>query len=105
MPRWTADQLKDYEHRMSASRRNRKCSGDEKQQDAVPGQADNKPKAPEMDGSVYPKFRVSIALMFSDNRKRDMDGAATTLLDCITHTVRRLLAGDTGTGGDSKKGS
>ncbi len=45
------------------------------------------------DAGDHPRFRVTIALRFSDRRRRDPDGCATTILDALI-TARRLLDRD-----------
>lgn len=51
-------------------------------------------------------YRVTINLRYSTKRRRDIDGAASTLLDAIIAARRRLLDNyfrinrDSGTGGD-----
>jgi len=57
----------------------------------------NARKRGKTDGVDHPKFRVTIVFNFSDDRRRDLDGAATTILDCLVATRRRLVAMDTGT--------
>jgi len=45
--------------------------------------------------SNRPQFRVSIAISYPDRRRRDLDGATSAILDCLTIAVRRLLDGHT----------
>lgn len=60
--------------------------------DAHAGKADNKARAPKVDGGVHPRFHISIDLLVSDERERDGDGAESTLLDCVIHARKRLLS-------------
>jgi hypothetical protein len=57
----------------------------------------DKARKKKVDGASHPKYRVSITLKVSDNARRDGDGGASTLLDCLVHAARRLQAMDTGT--------
>jgi hypothetical protein len=49
------------------------------------------PAKPKVARPVHPKFKVTIVVKVSDRRTRDLDAAATTILDCIV-TLRRRLA-------------
>ncbi len=57
----------------------------------------DKARKKRVDGASHPKYRVSITLKVSDTARRDGDGGAATLLDCLVHAARRLQAMDTGT--------
>lgn len=54
-----------------------------------------------MDAASHGAFRVAISLRFSDRRRRDPDGCASTLLDCLI-AARRLLDGDSAALGDER---
>lgn len=43
------------------------------------------------DGQDGSRFRVRIAFLFSDDRRRDLDGAATSVMDALIRARRRLL--------------
>lgn len=43
-----------------------------------------------LDGSSHPKYRIAIVIRVCDARPRDIDGAASTLLDCLISAVGRL---------------
>ncbi len=58
--------------------------------------SNDKARKKKVDGASHPKYRVSITLKVSDNARRDGDGGAATLLDCLVHAARRLQAVDTG---------
>ena len=47
-------------------------------------------KGKAVDESVHPKFKLTITCLFSDQRRRDIDGCATTMLDCLVKAVREL---------------
>ena len=66
----------------------------QEQQDAGPGKADHRPKKAKVDAALHPKFRVTVILANSDNRRRDLDGQLSTLLDCLVVTARRLAPVD-----------
>lgn len=67
----------------------------ERQADQRPA-VNNRPRHKSANGSNHQQYRVTIILRYSDRRRRDVDGAASTLLDAIT-SARRLLDGYTGT--------
>ena len=89
--KFTYEQLAEYERRRAARARARAGAREEEQQapDARPD--DHEAGIPEVDSTVHPTFRVSVDLFYSDRRRRDGDGAATTLADCIITARRRLL--------------
>ena len=70
-------------------------ASNEEQQDDCQRPINHKPKKAKVDGKVHRSFRVSITLRYSDQRERDIDGAASTILDCIQHACKRLQAMDT----------
>lgn len=63
------------------------------------------PKKEKVDGPGHPAFRVSITLRISDERHRDLDGAASTILDCLCSSVGRLAPVDQGTDRDLREGA
>lgn len=89
--RWTKEQLHEYEQRRAARKRHGTCPGVQEQQVAVQREVDNQTGIQEVDGGVRPEFRVSVDLFYANKRRRDGDGAATTLADCIVTARRRLL--------------
>jgi hypothetical protein len=48
------------------------------------------PAKPKVARAVHPKFHITIIVRISDRRVRDLDAAATTLLDCLIALRRRL---------------
>lgn len=79
----------------------------EELKDAGTGKAHHKTSNPTLDGKGHPKYRISIDLLISDRRRRDIDGNATTLLDSLVHAVGRFApvgAGDQPTGGQRAEG-
>lgn len=73
------------------NRETRDIRDDGQRQGARP--ASDQPKASPVDATVHSRFEVRIALRFSDRRRRDPDGCASTILDCLV-AARRLLDGD-----------
>ena len=55
------------------------------------GAANNRGARKRMDGVGHPQYRITITLRFSDYRRHDPDGCCSTLLDCFTRAIRRLL--------------
>lgn len=94
MPRWTKAELDAY-----IAKRNI-CGGtgaraypvEEKQQASDQGQTDNKPKVSKVDRAVRPTYAIAISVFISDNRRRDIDNAATTLLDALMLARGRLFS-------------
>lgn len=106
MPRWSKEDFEAYERKRAnpSSHSRQPRPRDEKLQDAhnqstgkaaEKTNADNSPREAALDGRNHPKFHIAVTLHCSDNRRRDIDGALSTLLDCLI-TSRRLLAVDTG---------
>ena len=92
MPRWTKEEYDAYHARRRAGSGTRPVI--QKQQDAGTRPIDNESKETEVDGTVCGQFGISITLLVSDKKDRDIDGAATTLLDCLVAAVGRLLQMD-----------
>lgn len=62
----------------------------QEQQNAHSGKANHRPKEAEEDGRDHPRFEVSVDLLVSDERRRDADGALSTLLDCLVQALRKV---------------
>lgn len=62
----------------------------QKLKDAVSGPIDNRPDKAEEDGALHPRYRITVTLLVSDNRRRDADGALSSLLDSLVRAVGRL---------------
>lgn len=43
------------------------------------------------DGRNHARFHISIVFRYSDNRRRDIDGAAATILDCLVDAAGRFM--------------
>jgi hypothetical protein len=89
--RWTDEQLREYQARRAARSGNGSGARKEELKDADTRKADNQAGISKVDIPMRAKFRVSVDLFYSDKRRRDGDGAATTLADCIITARRRLL--------------
>lgn len=97
MTRWSEQDAINYAKRRSQAVRagDRSLPVVQKLEDVSAREADNSPEEAEVDGSVHPRFAVTITLLTSDKRRRDADGAMSTLLDCLVKAVRRLNPLDT----------
>lgn len=73
---WSRTQLQEYE----AGKRAR---------------ALHRAESEKVDADVRRQFRVTVTLRISDKRKRDADGALSTILDCLCKSTRRLSERDT----------
>lgn len=90
MPRWTNEQFTEYISRRAPNSGARSHSLDEEQQaNVVHEQADKR-----MDEEGISKYRVTITLLVSDKRSRDADNGISTLLDCYTLALGRLIGMD-----------
>lgn len=76
----------------------------QERKDADTGEADNKAGKAKVDGAVHPSFRVTITARISDNRRRDLDGAASTILDSLVSAIGRLAPVDSGIDRESAGG-
>lgn len=72
----------------------------QQQRERVAGDKQSRVKG--MDGAMHGQFRVTIILRMSDNRRRDIDGGAATLLDCLI-AARRRMAIHSRAGNQSRK--
>ena len=52
------------------------------------------PKGKKTDDINRKRFRITVDLLVSDNRRRDPDGAINTIMDCLVTAIRRLSEGD-----------
>jgi hypothetical protein len=65
----------------------------------------HRPKGKKPDEGDSARFRVTIDLLVSDNRRRDPDGAINTIMDCLVSAVRRFGEGDQSNSGSRKASS
>lgn len=91
MPSWTKSDYDDWKRR-SANQRTRPCAVVQELENDCAGPAHHEPEAAKVDGELHPRFRVTVTLYVSDNRRRDADGALSTIMDCVIAARRRLLA-------------
>lgn len=78
--------------------RTRPCTLNEKSKDDGSRKIIHKTGTAKVDAASHPKFKVTVIVQISDNRRRDLDGNLTTILDCLC-TSRRQLSMDTGNNG------
>lgn len=66
----------------------------------------NSPKSAAMDGVSHEGYALSVEILVSDRRRRDLDGALATICDVIVATGRQLAAdtADPSEGKDGKEG-
>ena len=91
---WTWEQFVAYERRTQHHRAGA-CPRHQELKAPVPGSVGDQARIPKVDEKSHPSYRVAITLRYSDLRRRDMDNATATLLDCVKHAVGRLMDMDT----------
>ena len=105
MPRWTKQEIDSYErlnghpHPESGTR-----SSIQKQKDNSGEASDNCSEGEKVDGGCDQQYHLSVEVLMSDKRRRDLDGALATLCDCLT-AARRQLESDTEDHGEGEGGS
>ena len=82
----------------------RSCPRIQKQEDHSGEKAYHSAKGKKVDGFVREGYLLTVEVLVSDRRRRDLDGALATICDCIV-AVGRQLAADTGDNGKSAKSS
>ena len=75
----------------------------QKQKDYRRETAHHRPKGTAMDGIGCEQYILTVEVLVSDKRRRDLDGALATICDVIV-AVRRQLESDTGDNGKGKGG-
>lgn len=88
--RWSQAQLDEYLRRRKAGDKI-SCAVIQKQEANSSKSADNSSRDKRKNGASYQRFRISIDLRYATARRRDIDGAASTILDCLLASRRRLL--------------
>jgi hypothetical protein len=66
----------------------------QEQQTGDSGPDNNQPQKPGDNGADNHRFRVSITLCYSSLYNQDIDGGATTILDCLISAIGRLAQVD-----------
>lgn len=74
----------------------------QKQKNNLREEASDRPKSTAMDGAGYEGYSLSVEILVSDRRRRDLDGALATICDVIV-AVGRQLAADTDDNSEGKK--
>ena len=92
MVTWTYADLAKHEQRRKPEAAGEPCPKLQEQQASDAGSAHHKSKAPKVDAASGGEFCIAITLGASDRRRRDGDGAESTILDCLVTARRRLLA-------------
>lgn len=64
-------------------------------QTSDPGKTDNRSQKAKGNGVNHPSYRITVEFLYSDKRRRDLDGGLSTILDCLVKAVRRLQRLDT----------
>ena len=88
---WTREQYEAFIRNRSHHSRSGAGASHEKPKDVGQGSADNQARKTAMDAKSGGQHRVTVELLYSDRRRRDADGALTTLLDCLILARRRFL--------------
>lgn len=91
---FNSEWLKNYDARNSRAGRN---AINEELKDDSARKADNRPKEAKMDRGGAGTFAVSITLLYSSQRASDIDGGATTCLDCLIRALGRQSGVDSKT--------
>ena len=89
--------LKGRKNDNTSCSRPRPHTEQEEQQVPDSRQVDNETGVSKGDKENHRRFRIGITVRFSDNRRRDLDGAMATIGDCIIAARGRLLDMDSRT--------
>lgn len=101
---WYANYQAKQRSRLEALRAGPRPKHEELKDDRT-GKTHHKAADTNLDGKGHPKYRVSIDILISDGRRRDIDGNATTLLDSLVHAVGRFAPVGAGDSLEGSKGS
>ena len=63
---------------------------DQKRKKVSVPDADSETREAEVDEGSHPVYDLTVTIRVSDNRRRDLDGNLSTILDCLVQSVRRL---------------
>lgn len=88
--RWTQKEYAEFLARQSKASTPGNSVLVQEQQVASARPIDNKARTPRKDGAIHPRFTVTVTCRFSDNRRRDLDGCAATVLDCLTRALNGI---------------
>jgi hypothetical protein len=88
---WTTNEFREYE-RVTGHRHpfDRPRTSIQEQKDNRWKAFNNTPKMQKMDGGSDQQYHLSVEILVSDRRRRDLDGALATICDCIVTSRRRL---------------
>ena len=104
---WSNEEFEEYLRRIGASGTGGWARpGIQEPQKNFQGQDHNRPARPALDDPSHEQFYITVRILFSDKRRRDLEGALATFLDCIVACRRQLevLAVDVCKRGDSPEG-
>lgn len=99
----TEDELRRKFPRASAAFISANLSGDpgarpcpvvQERKDENPKRANHRPQKEKVDGRCHATYRIAATIRISDERDRDLDGALSTLQDCVINAVGRLAEMD-----------
>ena len=91
MPRWTKEEYERYQKDThNIDQRNRACASKEELKVPCARKVDHQPEIPGMDETVQVPYTISVVCKYSDERRRDLDGALSTLLDCIVDVAKEI---------------
>ncbi len=104
MPRWTQDEFDSYQ-RLTGSRHPKvgPRPSVQEQKNHLRETAHHRPQGTAMDGAGYEGFVLTVEILVSDKRRRDLDGALATICDVIV-AVGRQLESDTAHHSESQDG-
>ena len=80
----------EYEKLINNIANSRKGSGKEKLKNDDQRKTHNKSRIPKADKRDHPRFKVTIKFTYADNRRRDNNNGAATLLDCLVDALHGL---------------
>ena len=107
MPRWTQSEFDDYQ-RQTGHRHpvDRPRPGVQEPEDHSGQTIDNGPEGKKVDGASDRQHSLTVEILMSDRRRRDLDGGLATICDCIVAARRQLesAAEDKGDGKGGTKG-
>ena len=101
---WKQSEFRNYE-RITGHRHpfDRARASVQEQEDNRWKEIDNGTEMQKVDGGSDQQYHLSVEILVSDRRRRDLDGALATICDCIV-TARRRLEIYTEDNSDSKGG-
>ena len=91
MPKWTQHEFDEYQRLTGHPHPfDRPCSGVQKQEDHCGQEINHGPEGTKVDGGSDRQYALTVEILVSDRRNRDLDGALATLCDCLVAEGRQL---------------